>query len=183
MNKSYLIAAILLTSATAVYLLTGSSQAEPKAWPEIDLNKYQGTWYEIARFDMFFERNCKCALANYNIQSDGTVKVNNTCVNTNTNKLTSVIGKAWVDTSDKTVKNSKLRVQFFWPFSAQYWIVNIEPVNYSWVVVSNSDRSYTWVLSRTKQLEQTLSDSLVDWLKNGGWDVSLLKFQDQSCVY
>ena len=183
MSKTAIIAAILLTSAVAVYFLSGSSLPAPKTWPEIDLNRYQGTWYEIARFDMFFERNCKCAFANYKINNDGTVKVNNTCVNTNTNKLTSVIGSAWVDTSDSSVKNSKLRVEFFWPFSAQYWIVNIEPVNYSWVVVSNSDRTYTWILSRTKQIDQALYDYLVNFLRNGVWDISQLKVEDQSCVY
>ena len=180
-TRTLIVSAIILASLSAVaYLLLHNNVDPPKAVDYVDLGRYAGTWYEISRFYLYGERNCKCTYANYTLRPDGVVGVENHCINFNNGQPTSVVGTASVDNSDSTVKNSKLRVTFFWPFSAQYWVVDLDE-QYRWAVVSESTRTNLWILSRTKTLDQSIYNTLVNKLKLRGFDTSKLIVQDQSC--
>ncbi len=86
-------------------------------------------------------------------------------------KLREVEGKAWV--VDKT-SNAKLKVQFFWPFSGAYWIIELDP-DYQWAVVGHPNRNYLWILSRTPQMDPALYDDLIDRIGNKAYDIARIQ--------
>ena len=90
--------------------------------PQINIEKYLGTWYEIAQLPYFFERSAQNVTATYSQNPDGTIRVyNRSNYKTPEGKVKDVNGKAWpVDSS-----NSRLKVQFYWPMSADYWILKV----------------------------------------------------------
>lgn len=127
----------------------------------VDLQRYLGRWYEIASLPQWFQRNCFGTTAEYSLQ-DNHIRVVNRCFKNSLRGPESVArGKAWaVDAS-----NAKLKVQFFWPFRGDYWIIELGD-NYEYAVVGNPDRKYLWILSRTPQMDQSLYDELLEKIKN-----------------
>jgi len=144
----------------------------PKVVPYVDLKKYAGTWYEIARFTHRFQEGCFASSATYTLLGDGTVEVVNRCRKGSLEgPESSVKGKAWV--VDKET-NAKLKVSFFWPFSGDYWIIDLEK-DYAYAVVSNPDRKYLWILSRNPKMDETLYARIVEGLSKDGYEVSKLE--------
>ncbi len=124
----------------------------------VDLNRYVGTWYEIARFPMYFERNCVGVTATYTLREDGKIDVLNKCrYKTFDGKEKSAKGIAWV-ADEKT--NAKLKVRFFWPFSSDYWIIDLDE-NYEFAVVGEPRRKYLWILSRTPTMDKEIFDGII----------------------
>lgn len=123
--------------------------ASPRTVDFVDVNRYMGTWYEIASIPQFFSKGCFCSRAHYSLQKNGEVGVYNSCNKESIEgDLSDVNGKARV-TDSKT--NSKLKVSFFWPFSGDYWIVGLDK-DYRYAVISNKKASSLWILSRTPKL-------------------------------
>lgn len=128
----------------------------------VDLQKYQGTWYEIARFDQKFQKGCTAVSAEYTLTKKNRVNVLNKCkLNSPTGELKVAKGKAWV--VDKK-SNSKLKVQFFLSFiklgflAGDYWIIDLDE-NYEHVMIGSPDRNYLWILARRPFLdEDTLTE-------------------------
>ncbi len=73
-----------------------------------------------------------------------------------------------------TTTNAKLKVQFFWPFSGHYWIIELDP-DYRWAVVGHPNRKYLWILCRKPHMDQALYDDLIDRIGNKGYDVARIK--------
>jgi len=142
--------------------------------PHVDVNKYLGTWYEIATIPQRFQRGCTGVTATYTLRPDGDIKVLNECHKDSLDgKYKSITGKAWV--ADKAT-NAKLKVQFFWPFSADYWIIELDSLNYQFAVVGHPNRKYLWILSRTLQMSDSLYNDLVQRIINvHGYDIAKLK--------
>ena len=139
--------------------------------PSVDLTRYAGKWYEIARLPNWFQRNCASGTtASYTLRPDGTVTVVNECRKAD-GKQISVTGRARV--ADKSGSNSKLKVTFFWPFSGNYWIIDLDP-DYRWAVVGEPGRDYLWILSREPVLGPAVFDQVVSRAKQQGYDVSRL---------
>jgi apolipoprotein D and lipocalin family protein len=137
----------------------------------VDLNKYAGEWYEIARMPAPFEKECYATKATYTLNEDGTVNVLNTCHKQSTDgRLKKATAKAFVT---DPVSNAKLKVQFFWPFSGDYWILDVGE-NYEYAVVGEPSRKYLWVLSRTPNLEKQILNGLLEKAKAQGFDTSRL---------
>ena len=122
----------------------------------VELEKYLGKWYEIARLPFRFEEGCTDITATYSLSKDGNVFVLNECLKDG--KLKQAKGKAKV--VDKST-GAKLKVTFFWPFSADYWII-ILGENYEYAVVGSPSRKYLWILSRTPQMDDKLFSQLVE---------------------
>ena len=122
----------------------------------VDLSRYAGRWYEIARLPNRFEKKCADSVtATYTLRSDGKVDVVNRCRKAN-GDYTTAKGKAKI--VDKT--NAKLKVTFFWPFYGDYWILDLGS-NYEYAVVGAPNRDYLWILSRTPEFDEQLYQSLL----------------------
>lgn len=131
----------------------------------VDLSRYAGRWYEIARLPNRFEKKCADSVtATYSLRSDGRVDVVNRCRKAD-GKYTTAKGKAKI--VDKKT-NAKLKVTFFWPFSGDYWILDLGS-NYEYAVVGAPNRDYLWILSRTPQLDEQLYQSLLAKLATRGF--------------
>lgn len=138
---------------------------------ELVIEKYLGTWYEIARFDHRFERNLVGVTATYSMQEDGKIKVVNTGFkNTLEGEQSQAEGKAKVP---NPLAPSKLKVSFFWIFYGDYFVLELDE-QYQWAVVGSSSDKYLWILSRTPQMDAVLYQQLLDKLTLRGYDVNQL---------
>jgi len=140
--------------------------------PYVDLDRYLGTWYEIATIPQRFQKDCVAVTATYTLRDDGTIGVENKCrKKTLDGEIKIARGKAWV--VDKKT-NAKLKVQFFWPFRGDYWIIELDP-DYKFAVVGHPNRQYLWILSRSPHIEESLYQELLQRIANKGYDVSRIK--------
>lgn len=141
----------------------------------VDLSRYAGTWYEIARLPMWFQRHCVDSKAMYSSRPDGAVSVHNECV-TDTGKVDKAEGVATV-VDAKT--NARLTVVFDNWFArlfgssreGNYWILDLDP-EYRTAVVGTPDRRFLWILSRTPQLDEITYRRLVERAKQLGYPVA-----------
>lgn len=164
---TWLLAAGVISCSTMRY------DAPPplKVVPHVDLNRYTGLWYEIARYPHRFQKGCIGSRATYAMRDDGRLSVLNECTEESDNSKTrSAKGKAWV--VDSTT-NAKLRVSFFWPFSGDYWIIGLGN-DYEYAVVGHPGRKYLWVLSRTPEMEPSVYEGILAMLKEQHYDTSKL---------
>lgn len=144
--------------------------------PNVDLNKYDGKWYEIASYPQRFQKGCHCTTAEYTLSEKGYVIVENRCNKDSVNGKQSYIkGKAFVE---KNSGNAKLKVQFFWPFKAKYWIIDLAD-DYSYAVVSHPNKKYLWILSRKSKMDDTVFQEIISRLKFKGFDLSKLQKTEQ----
>lgn len=142
----------------------------------VDLNRYLGKWYEVARFTLSFEKNCVGATANYSLREDGSINVINTCFKgTLAGKLKTAHGHAKV--VDKET-GSKLKVSFFGPFYAPYWIIDLGE-NYEYAVVGSPNRDTLWILSRTPALDPAVLKSILERAELKGFDTAKLEYPAQ----
>ncbi len=139
--------------------------------PSVDLSKYMGTWYEIARYPNRFQEGCAATQVTYALRPDGKVKVVNSCrEGSPEGKQKSIEGTAW---SVDPATNAKLKVRFFWPFSGDYWIIQLDP-DYRYAVVGHPGRTYLWILSRTPSLDPQTLQAIEKKLIEQGYDPSKL---------
>ncbi|MDZ7848966.1 MAG: lipocalin family protein [Owenweeksia sp.] len=143
---------------------------------EVALDRYAGTWYDLAHLPQSFQKGCKCVTADYS-QENGYVKVINTCVNQESGKTNEVKGKAF---PVEGTGNSQLKVQFFWPFKGDYYIIALED-NYSYALVGSPDRESLWILSRRPEPAALLMKEYLNKAEELGFDTSKLEYTDQSC--
>jgi len=122
-----------------------------------DVQRYQGTWYEMARLDHSFERNMTDVSARYTVQADGSVQVVNRGFNSVKNEWKEAVGKA-LFTGD--TDRGSLKVSFFGPFYGGYHVVALDP-DYRWSLVVGPDRDYLWILARDKQLDPDVKAQLL----------------------
>jgi apolipoprotein D and lipocalin family protein len=154
------------------------SQKGPSVVSSVDLQRYQGTWFEIARLPNFFEKKLKCITATYTLREDGKITVLNKGNNISSpNKTSSSEGVAWVP--DKT-SPAKLKVQFFWPFSGDYWIMYLDP-DYRFVLVGDPARKYLWILCRENRMEETTYEMLIRKAIDNGYNVSDIIRVEHNC--
>ena len=138
----------------------------------VDLEKYAGRWYEIASYPQSFQKGCYCTTADYTLHEDDYVVVENRCNKDSvTGELSYIKGKAFIE---KGSGNSKLKVQFFWPFRGKYWIIDLAD-DYSYAVVSNPNQKYLWILSRTSAMDEIIYAQIVERLEAKGFDLNKLQ--------
>ncbi|HPI37044.1 MAG TPA: lipocalin family protein [Ignavibacteriaceae bacterium] len=138
-----------------------------------ELDKYLGKWYEIARLDHSFERDLDNVTADYSMRDDGGVKVINRGFNTKKGEWKTAEGKAYfIDKPDVGM----LKVSFFLFFYGGYNIIALDKENYSYSMVCGPDLSYLWILSREKNMEKELLDSLIGQAKSLGFETDKLIF-------
>lgn len=124
---------------------------------KVDLDRYVGKWFEIARLPQSFEKGCVGVSAEYVARNDGKISVTNTCrKETCEGKIRVANGIARVV---DPIDNSKLKVSFFWPFEGDYWILKLGQ-DYEYAVVGSPDRKSLWILSRTSQMDESLINEI-----------------------
>jgi apolipoprotein D and lipocalin family protein len=136
----------------------------------VDVNRYLGRWYEIARYPNRFERKCaRDVTAHYSIKANGEIRVVNSCI-TPAGSVTRSVGTAKI--VDKS-GHAKLKVTFFWPFYGNYWIIGLGP-DYEYAVVGEPSRKFLWVLGRVPQMSDELYLRITSQLASKGYDASKL---------
>ncbi|SDQ20704.1 apolipoprotein D and lipocalin family protein [Pseudomonas sp. UC 17F4] len=156
---------------------TGAGSLEPKTAGSVDLKRYQGKWYELARLPMFFQRDCAQSEAHYNLKPDGNVGVLNRC-QTLLGEWQEASGTATAQVPGKT---DKLWVEFDNWFSTllpgvakgNYWILYVDD-KYQTALVGNPDRKYLWILSRTPTIPALQRESLLAKARQQGYDTQRL---------
>lgn len=135
----------------------------------VDVNRYMGTWYEVARFDNRFERGLVGVTATYSVINSKKIRVvNSGYKNTLQGKKSTARGFANV------VGPGQLKVFFFWPFGGDYNIIALDTVDYQYALVGTVSREYLWVLSRTPKIKPETYTMLVNKAKELGFDISAL---------
>ena len=148
----------------------------PEPVRAVALDRYLGKWYELARYDMAFERGCEAVTAEYSLRPDGLIKVVNSChKGTPDGPLAVAVGRA------KRVGDplgARLKVSFFGPFFADYWVLDHGP-DYEWSIVGEGSGRYLWILSRDPDPAPAVRDDLVRRVKAMGYDLKLLRITRQ----
>jgi apolipoprotein D and lipocalin family protein len=151
------------------------AQTKPlKTVEKLELDKYLGVWYEVARKPLYFQNNCdRDVTATYTLNENGNVAVDNRCYSKD-GSLNQSIGEAFVQNAPF---NSKLKVSFLpeairWlPFGrGDYWVLKLDD-DYQTVLVGEPRRKYMWVLSRSPQPDQTVVNEYLEYAKSVGYDV------------
>jgi apolipoprotein D and lipocalin family protein len=172
MKKSFLIL------ITIMIFSSSNAQKGLTVVSDIDLKRYAGTWYEIARLPNSFEKKLKCTSATYTIRNDGKITVlNKGNYISDPKKSSSANGVAWIP--DKNIPG-KLKVQFFWPFSGNYWILDLEK-DYKYVLIGEPSFKYLWILAREKTMSDLTYQMLLQKAQKMGFNTSNIIKVDQNC--
>ena len=162
----------LLVVLLAFLLLTGAFAYEVTA-VDVDLERYEGKWYEIGRYGLFFEMGLTNVTAEYTLMEDGKIQVVNQGFYGGPNGLKSSIkGTAYAPNPEET---GKLLVKFFGSFESDYWVIDLDQEDYSYAIVSQPSKSYLWILSRTPKMDPQLFNELIEQLKS--WDFPVQKIE------
>lgn len=158
-----------------LWLFTGCMQPQPplRTVDNVELDRYLGTWYEIARYEHFFERGCSDVSANYSLDEDGDLKVVNRCIKDG--EPTEAKGTAYSSNRN----NTKLKVSFFWPFYGDYWVLILDD-DYQYAVVGEPSREYLWILSRTPRLDEDIREAILKQLPELGYTTDKLIWTKQT---
>ncbi len=135
---------------------------------EVDLEKYAGKWYDIAHFPSTFLNGCTDITAEYRLTNKNYIEVFNRCIKSRNGSVKTISGKAF---PVKGSNNSKLKVQFIWPFRADYWILDLKE-DYQYACVGGPSRDYAWILSRTPNPDEEIISRMINNLESKGFDVS-----------
>lgn len=136
---------------------------------EVDIPRYMGVWYEIARYENRFEKDMTNVSATYTLKSNGRIKVENAGFRNGKHKKAT--GRAKLPDPKEP---GKLKVAFFLWFYADYYILELDQVNYNYVLVGSSSDKYLWILSRTRQLPKDVLDRLLRLAEQRGYDTQKL---------
>lgn len=174
-----------LLFAGAVLALAGCNPAEvypvgnanvPQPKKSVELNRYLGKWFEQARYEASFQKDCEGVTAEYTLKRDGNVRVVNTC---RQGAVNSVSRSA--EATAKMVEGSngsKLKVTFVWPFEGDYWVLD-RADDYSWSIVGEPSGRNLWLLTRSSRVSDRQYATLVKQAASLGYDVSLLRRTQQ----
>jgi apolipoprotein D and lipocalin family protein len=186
-----LIAALFLGFSTWVPLASAqaqSSEASPaplESITSLDVPRYMGTWYEVAKYPNWFQKRCIAnTSATYAVQPNGMLQVLNRCQKEDSS-MTDALGEA-KQVGD--ANSPKLKVRFapawlsFLPFVwGNYWVIDLDP-QYQLAAVSEPSRKYLWILSRTQAVEPKAYDALLQRLKEKGFNLDAIEISKQTTV-
>ena len=168
-KKHSLYALIVFTIIIGLYSCA-TIPKNAKAVNSFDKEKYLGKWYEIARFDFKFEKNLDNTTAEYSLNENGSVKVENNGYNTIKNEWKQAIGKAKFVGDDKT---AMLKDSFFGPFYSGYNVIAIDE-NYKYALIAGANLNYLWILSRETNIPENIKAEYLTLAESIGFETSNL---------
>lgn len=143
-----------------------------KTVAQVDIQRYLGTWYEIATIPAWFEKDLVAVTATYSLRPDGNLRVVNQGRKlTLDGPLQRAEGRAWIADGQDA---SRLKVSFFLWFAGNYWIIELDP-DYRYVVVGDPTREYLWILARTPRIDDALYQDLLRRIAAHGYDLTRIK--------
>ena len=166
--------AILIT-----LLLAGCASRPPlPTVPQVDIKRYEGRWFEIAKYPNWFQRGCIAdTTAEYTAQPDGTIRIVNRCRQKN-GSIREAGGQASVVPGSN---NAKLRVRFAGsPIAGDYWIIGLDEKNYSWALVGHPSRQFLWILSRESQMNPQTYSRIVTLAGKLGYKPERIEMSNQT---
>ena len=141
-----------------------------------EVDRYLGTWYEIARLDHSFERGLSKVTAEYSRRDDGDIQVVNRGYDAQRDKWREAYAVArFAGPTDV----ASLEVTFFWPFSGAYNVIVLDQEGYNYAMVTSSSRDYLWILARQKHLDPAIQNELLAKAKEWGFRTEDLIFVEQ----
>lgn len=154
-------------------ILSGCSSRPPlQTAHNVDLSRYAGRWFEIAKYPNFFQRACVSdTMAEYSPLPDGSIRVVNSCRKKD-GTLQRVTGTAEVVPGSG---NARLKVGFGGPFKGDYWILDFDRKDYSWALVGHPSRQFLWILARTPEIPQATYDKIVASAVRQGYDAGRIE--------
>ena len=168
----------LLILLTLINFLSCKPTQNLSTVEKVDINKYAGHWYEIARLPNSFEKGLKCVTATYTLKKNDKIEVLNKGYSLkDIGKFNTAKGTAWVPNTEYP---GRLKVRFFWPFAGNYYIISLDE-KYNYALVGDPSRKYLWVLSRSKDLDSTIYSELLDIAKINGFDIDNIIKVNQDC--
>ena len=171
--KRYLLSiAILALTACAGKPGPVGNIAVPHPAKSVELEKYLGRWYEMARYEAPFQKGCEAVTADYSLRDDGGIKVINSCRKGAVDgEMKQATGKAKIVDS---ASGAKLKVSFFGPFYGDYWVLD-RAEDYSWSIVGEPSGRYLWILTRIAKPSAATRQQLETRVKQLGYDWSLIR--------
>lgn len=165
---------ILIIMISLLPLLAAEAQEKNapalKTVAAVDLQRYAGKWYEIARYPNKFQKQCAGNVtAEYSLKANGNIEVLNRCLKKD-GKTDDAKGKAKI--VDRQT-NAKLKVSFFWIFYAPYWIIDLDE-NYQYAVIGEPDRDYLWILSRQPEMNDATYQNILRRVEKMGYNPAKL---------
>ncbi len=174
--RIYLVAGSLLLSICSCANQNTMKTIDTSTVDQLDMERYLGTWYEIARYPHSFERNLEGVTATYSMREDGKIRVVNKGFKKSLEgKESKAVGKAKIPDPSRP---ARLKVSFFLFFYGDYFVLELDP-EYQWAMVGSSSPNYFWILSRSPQLDQKVFDDLLQKARKRGYDLDQLKLVDQ----
>lgn len=171
-------ASVVVLFVSAFSSASESSERALTVVPSVDLGRYVGTWYEVARLPNPFQKDCAGTVtATYTLLDNGEIEVVNRCISAD-GSIREATGRA--RKSDADGPDAKLEVRFapaflsFLPFVwGSYWIIDLAP-DYSYAVVGEPDREYLWILSRHTELPDSTMQGILSRTRDQGYDLNSL---------
>lgn len=167
---------VLMFFAITSFLSCGTKLQDASGVTNFDVSKYLGKWYEIARYDSWFEKDMDKTQAFYSLNEDGSVRVENSGYDVTKGKWKTSIGKAKFRGAKDV---GELKVSFFGPFYGDYTILALDS-EYTYSLVSGGTTDYLWILSRTKTIPEDVKTKFLDIARSYGYDLSKLYWVNQN---
>jgi apolipoprotein D and lipocalin family protein len=171
----------LFLCSVFLFFMASTITSQPLLTVErVDLEKYLGRWYDIASYPASFQKGCRCTTADYElVPGKMYIRVVNRCVKfkKGKSKISVAHGKAFIVEGSN---NTKLKVQFFWPFRGDYFIIGLAD-DYSWAIVGHPQRKYLWILSRESYMPTDTYNHILTIIKEKGYDLKPLQKTPQNC--
>lgn len=180
----FIICLILMVNISVPIKAQDKSKQPLEVVPSVDLARYCGTWFEIARLPNGFQTKCAGdVVATYTLLDDGKIKVVNRCRKED-GEVTEAEGRAKRASDDEP--NSKLKVRFapailsFLPFVwGNYWVLEIDTA-YTYAVIGEPDREYLWILSRTPKMDENILQGILNRMREKGFNVGKIMRTEQT---
>jgi apolipoprotein D and lipocalin family protein len=167
-----IIAALLMLAGCAGAPGPVGNQAVPQPAKPVEISRYLGTWHEYGRYEAPFQRGCESVTADYSQRPDGMIRVVNRC------RQGSVTGKAKLATGRAKIvagsNNAKLKVSFFGPFFADYWVLDRDEA-YRWAIVGEPSGRYLWMLTRDAKPDAAMRAAIEARARAMGYDWGLVR--------